>query len=282
MLGHTAAWKVKSIDQRAYGALKRHLRTDPTLAAAIARHQLEMAIRRTNENAASSLKLIGRGIVDASDEHVTALPIIAVANKRYDVNPNLFAGPEYASLLDCLRTALHEVRSTIHSTIVADIVKRFIRDRLGAFPLRAHGGVYFVSVKREDGLFDLETYLKDHGIGTVTHIRVMGNDHEINLLTAEVKRLISSRVKKLRAAILAFEGGAPDRMHAIVQRVKELRAELSTMQALFSFAAGTIEERDQDVQALLMNVFGGDGLPKAAGFSLGRAWAPPMKSRREE
>jgi hypothetical protein len=253
MLGHTAAWNVSSLSRNAFDDLKQRLRIDPALETAIARHQLDMAIRLTNERLGSRLRRIGRQVVDAAEGYTASFPIVACAGRRYRLERDLFTPERSKLLLGRLRRDLATVRSRVHSTIVAGVVRRHVTGPLMGVALRAHGGVYFVSKRREKGLLRLERILEEGEVGSLTRIRVMGDARETALLTEEIQRLVRERVEAVREAIGEPSDG-PDEAARAAAKVKAAREELSAMREVFTFAAATIEAEDQKAQGLLEQV----------------------------
>lgn len=177
-------------------------------------------------------------------------PIIARADRRYRLTLNLFAPRGTGLLAGRLRRDLEDVRRVVHSTIVAGVVKRHVTGPLMGVALRPHGGVYFVSRRREEGLLRLERILEDGEVGTLTRIRVMGDARETTLLTEEIQSLVRERVQALREAL---EGpvGSPDAAARATARVKAARSDLAAMKEVFAFAAEAIEAEDRKAQGLL-------------------------------
>jgi hypothetical protein len=250
MLGHTAAWNVSSLSRSAFDDLKQRLRIDPALETAIARHQLDMAIRLTNQRLGSRLRRIGRQVVDASEEHTASFPIAACAGRRYHLERDLFTPDGSKFLLGRLRRDLAKVRSRVHSTIVAGVVRRHVTGPLMGVALRAHGGVYFVAKRREEGLLRLEHILEEGEVGRLTRIRVMGDARETALLTDEIQRLVREKTEVLREA-LTGPVPDPDAAARAAAKVKAAREELSAMREVFAFAAAAIEAEDRAARSLL-------------------------------
>lgn len=251
MIGHTAAWKVRTLEQGQYNVLQAFLSLRLHLTATIRRHQLEIAIRRVNDALGAGLRLVRRDVVlpDTSGDDV--LPIVATADKKYILERGRIATNGRAGLFDELRAAYHLEQQTIHSTVVAEVVKRYIRRRLMAFPIREHGGVYFVSSGREDELFALRDFLTENDMGRITSFRVTGEAGEIEVLTEEINHLITSRTEKLREAIGEADLSDEKKRRRLMKKVHALRADLDEMKQLFGFARGEIAERDDEARTLL-------------------------------
>lgn len=242
MLGHTAAWKVTSLSRQNYKALKTFAGSSAALPGTIARLQIEAAVRTASEQTGRTLRIVRSDIVDATDTQQGVLPVIGTISRDYTLERGLFTGRH--SAFEALETAYAAEQQTVHSTVVAEIVKRHVRNRLAGFSLRDHGGVYFVPSGREQRLFDLEAFLERHAIGRITRIRVMGDAHETKMLTEEIKRIVEDRLTDLRERLQDADLSDPKETKKALERFRMLRNELAEMRELFGFAREEIQRQD--------------------------------------
>ena len=268
MLGHTAAWKVTTLTSTSYAALKRFVGSHAKLDGSIARHRIEMAVRAASKQTGRALRIVRRDVVDASGVgRAAVLPVVARLGRGYVLSQNLFSG-RHADTFEALEAAYVAERLSVHSTVVAEIVKRYVREALMGFSLRDHGGVYFVPKGREKRLFDLEAFLRVQAIGSITRIRVMGDVEETEMLTSEIQRLVKAKLDELSARLALADLKDPEVAEKVRGRFGALRSELAEMQSLFGFAGEEIARHDAKARRLLAKAVREAGGHRAKGLSL--------------
>lgn len=289
IVGHTCAWTVRAhLDLLAFEDLKSFCGTDPSPTATIRRKQLEIAVRRTSRVTDRRLRLVRRGVVDATEKKAAELPVVGRVDKTYKLERPQKPGrasmgapaggarfrPHGVDLYETLLRLYREAKGTIHTTIACTVIKRYMRDRLGGLSLRDHGGVYFVSVKREGQLFDLAHFLSQRSIGHITHFGVGEAPHETEVLSGAIRRMTRAQIDRIRGAFQEANLSVARDRSRLRQRIQKMRGELAEMEELFGFARETLRETDAEARRLMKQVLrgachlpeealAGDALPEA-------------------
>lgn len=257
-IGHTCAWTVNNhLSEREFNALMNFCKTHPNLSGSIARKQLEIAVRQTSDETERDLKLVRREILDISSKGADAHPVLARVDKKYNLEQVLFSGNHSDIFLELTRR-YRAARNTVHTTIVAGIIKRYVRDGLRGISLRDHGGVYFISEKLEGDLFDLREYLERTGTGHITRITVGGSADEENMITDEIRRITQKQIDGLREAFEETNLSDPKERRRMHKKVAKVRQKIAEMQDLFGFAKSALEENSKKARTFLKHVQRGE------------------------
>ena len=259
-VGHTVSWKVDehlTVDQ--FDGLQCFCALYPKLDMTIKRHQLKMAIQRTSKELDMKMRLVRRDVVDATDKGLKELPVVATVKKKYGISRGSFVlkrrnGKDPYRVL---RRHYEDTKEIIHTTVAAEIVKRYVRDSLNGFPIRAMGGTYFVSVKREQRLLQLSEYLDSKGIGRIMRFSVGGNEHETSTLSDEIRAGVEQKISEIREAFDESDLDDPRDRKKLNEKVRGLRGELAQMQDLFGFAKRVLKEKDQEARGILKEIVRG-------------------------
>ena len=278
LVGHTCAWTVRRhLSRAAFRALKNFCGIRPSLEATIRRKQLEIAVRRASASTSRRLRLVRRDVVDATQEHASKLPVIGHAGKKYRL-PRNQTNAASASIYAALKRLYEAESDTIHTTVVASIVKRYVRSSLAGFSLRDHGGVYFVSAAREAKLFALADFLASRDIGHITRFGVGGSAHETAVLSEEIRRITQSQVDELREAFEESDLGAARDRARLRKKVKRAREALSEMQDLFGFASQVLSLADAEARGLMKRVIRGEREVKGGDLFSEHEHLPALRS----
>ena len=259
LVGHTCAWKIDDhLGRTTFGELKSFCAANPSLDATISRKQLEIAVRKTSAATDRKLRLVRRDVVDATASgHADTLPVVGRVDDDYNLQRPQMRGTSGAQVYDTLRRFYDDESDTIHTTVVAGIVKRYVHSALAGFSLRDHGGVYFVSAKLEDRLFALADFLQAKDIGHITHFGVGGDDHETRVLSEEIRRGVEAQIEKIRSAFDEADLSRTRDRSRLRKKVRRMRGELSEMEELFGFARETLREKDEQVRRLMRDIIRG-------------------------